>query len=105
MSGEIEICGNSQSTQMTEILKLIDPDFIPTRYIDRIIIRMSDDRVSEIDGRDMKVPFPIGSPTQWMDVCRRFKDVESLKIVIDVIGLEEDLSTMVEELYGDIFRS
>lgn len=97
--------GNALSTKgLSRMIKDLDPQKVPARYIEKIILTMPDEQVIELSGEDLTDPIPVEGSIQWNSIKDKFKGVKNIKIIIDVLALEHDIDLLKKEIYQHRFQ-
>ena len=82
------------------IVKEIDAQEIPAKYIEQILVQYYDGNVVELNGTEITHPIPMNKSASWGKMEESFKKMRDVKIFISTDKLEIDVNIMVEEILG-----
>jgi len=82
------------------IVKEIDANEIPSRYVEQILVQYYDGNVVELSGKEISHPIPMNKNVKWEGMGDTFKKMRDVKVFINTEILEEDINGLVEQLLG-----
>ena len=82
------------------IVKEIDTDEIPSKYIEYILVQYLDGRVVELRGNDIMFPVPLNKDMQWDKINNSSSKLKDVKVFIRTDILEQDINELVEIILG-----
>lgn len=83
------------------IVKEIDAEEIPAKYIEVILVQYYDGNIVELSGAELTEPIPVNRNTSWEAMEESFKKMRDVKIFINTEKLEEDINIEVEKYLGN----
>ena len=84
------------------IVKEIDANEIPSKYIDQIRVQYHDGNVVELKGKELTHPIPVNTDASWEIMENEFKKMKEVKIFISTDQLETDINILVEKYLGKL---
>lgn len=82
------------------IVKEIDANEIPAKYVEQILVQYYDGNVVELSGDELTHPIPMNKDASWDKMEESFKKMRDVKVFISTEKLEIDINIMVEEFIG-----
>lgn len=82
------------------IVKEIDAQEIPARYIEHVLVQYYDGDVVELRGKDITHPIPMNKNAAWDKMEETSKKLRDVKVFIDTDTLEQDINELVEKYLG-----
>lgn len=83
-----------------QILKEVDAQEIPARYVQQILVQYHDGSTVELSGKDLEHPLPVNRNGSRDEIVEHFKKMKDIKILIDTNILEQDINAEVEKYLG-----
>jgi len=90
----------SRSSVFDRLVKEIDAQEIPAKYIDSIIIQYLDGHIVELDGAELTHPVPMSKSASWENMNASFKKMKDVRVFISTEKLEADVNELVEKFLG-----
>lgn len=82
------------------IVKEIDAQEIPAKYVEHILVQYYDGNVIELSGEELTHPIPMNKDASWAAMEESFKKMRDVKVFISTDKLEIDINIMVEDYLG-----
>lgn len=82
------------------IIKEIEANEIPSKYVEQILVHYYDGTVVELKGEELTHPIPVNRNATWATMENSFKQMKDVKIIISLDRLEKDINIMVEAVLG-----
>lgn len=83
------------------IVNEIDPEQIPAKYIDRLRVTYQDGSVVMLSGSELACPLPTTNHPVPEVIERFYRQMREVKLFINNVVLETDVTRMVEDILGD----
>jgi hypothetical protein len=83
-----------------QILKEVDAQEIPAKYVQQILVHYHDGSTVELSGKDLEHPLPVNRSGSREEIAEHFKKMKDIKILIDTNILEQDVNAEVEKYLG-----
>lgn len=90
----------SKPSVFDRLVKEIDANEIPAKYIEQVLVQYYDGNVVEISGAELTQPVPMNRNISWDRMEEAFKKMRDVKIFINTDILEKDVNEMVENILG-----
>lgn len=90
----------SRASVFDRIVKEIDANEIPVKYIDQILVQYHDGNIVELHGTEISHPIPLNKNANWETMENSFKRMKDVRVFIDTDKLEEDVNELVELFLG-----
>ena len=82
------------------IVKEVDAQEIPVKYVEQILVQYYDGNVVELKGSELTHPIPVNRHASMEAMQQSFKKMRDVKVFIDTEKLEQDINEEVEKLLG-----
>lgn len=82
------------------IVKEIDANEIPAKYVQQILVQYYDGSVIELSGDEITHPIPMNKNASWEGLEESFKKMRDVRVFINVETLERDINELVEKYLG-----
>ena len=90
----------SRPSVFDRIVKEIDANEVPAKYIEQILVQYYDGNVVELHGTEISHPIPLNKNAKWEIMEDSFKRMKAVRVFINTDKLEEDVNELVELLLG-----
>jgi hypothetical protein len=90
----------SKSSVFDRIIKEVDTNEIPTKYVDYIRIQYNDGNVVELAGKELSHPMPVNKNASMASMEEAFSKMKEVKIFVNIPQLESDVNFHLERLLG-----
>ncbi len=82
------------------IVKEIDAQEVPSKYVQQILVQYYDGNIVELKGSELTYPIPMNKNASWEKMEESFKKMKDIKVFIDTDALEIDINELVEQYLG-----
>lgn len=82
------------------IIREIDANEIPAKYVDQILVQYVDGSVIELCGDSISRPIPLTKSAEWGDPTSSYKKMKDVRVFINTDILETDINILVEKVLG-----
>jgi len=82
------------------IVKEVDAQEIPVKYVEQILVQYYDGNVVELKGSELTHPIPVNRNASIEAMQQSFRKMRDVKVFIDTEKLEQDINEEVEKLLG-----
>jgi hypothetical protein len=82
------------------IVKEIDANEIPSKYVHQILVQYYDGSVVELKGKDLSHPIPLNKSMSMENLAESFQKMRDVKVFINTDALEKDINELVEKYLG-----
>ena len=82
------------------IVKEIDANEIPVRYVEQILVQYYDGNIVELSGDELTQPIPMNKSISWEKMEESYKKMRDVKVYINTELLEKDVNELVEKFLG-----
>lgn len=90
----------SKPSVFDRIVKEIDANEIPAKYIEQILVQYYDGNIVELSRDEIIYPIQVNKDSNWEMTEDTFNKMRDVKVFISTDRLEEDVNGMVEEYLG-----
>lgn len=82
------------------IVKEVDAQEIPVKYVEQILVQYYDGNVVELKGSELTHPIPVNKNMSMEAMQQSFRKMRDVKVFIATDRLEEDINLLVDEILG-----
>ena len=90
----------SRPSVFDRIVKEIDANEIPVRYVEQILVQYYDGNIVELSGDELTQPIPMNKSISWEKMEESYKKMRDVKVYINTELLEKDVNELVEKFLG-----
>jgi hypothetical protein len=94
----VDKCSNPSA--FARIVKEIDVNEIPPKYIERVMVQYNNGKVVDLNGTELTKPIPITDGDSLEDMGDLFKKLRDIRVFVDMDKLEKDVDMQVERYLG-----
>lgn len=102
---EIEgLFNDPQPTEYEILVKEVDAEIIPPKYVKTLHLFYTDGEHVEMDGYELSRPVQMSPLADWAYLETTDKKVQRIKVFVDTVALEEDVEYIVDGIVKRIFE-
>jgi len=90
----------SKPSVFDRIIKEIDTNEIPSKYVEQIVVQYYDGNIVELKGEELTQPIPLNKDAKWEIMEDSFKKMKDVRIFLNTDKIEVDINIMVEKYLG-----